>query len=106
MGDFQEEGKVTFLNPRHIPLECKRGFVDNKKYTVWRSDKSAHRFSFVVVKILRFYPLILMSERNSSRVLCWLKAPQKSLVVVMLPCFSTPRICMHMCWASTTTITP
>lgn len=52
------------------------------------------------------YPLILMSERNSSRVLCWLNAPQKSLVVVMLPCFSTPRICMHMCWASTTTITP
>ena len=30
----------------------------------------------------------------------------KSEVVVMAFCFSTPRICMHMCLASTTTITP
>ena len=43
---------------------------------------------------------------NSSRVLAWLNAPLKSEVVVMEFCFSTPRICMHMCCASTTTITP
>ena len=34
------------------------------------------------------------------------KAPLKALVVVIELFFSTPRICMHMCLASTTTITP
>lgn len=43
---------------------------------------------------------------NSSRVFaCW-KYPVKSDVVVKEFCFSTPRICMHMCCASITTITP
>ena len=35
-----------------------------------------------------------------------LNAPVKSLVVVMACCFCTPRICMHRCSASMTTITP
>lgn len=50
--------------------------------------------------------LFLSKFMNSSRVLAWLNAPQKSDVVVMEFCFLTPRICMHMCCASTTTITP
>ena len=43
---------------------------------------------------------------NSSRVLASLNAPVKSEVVVTEFCFSTPLICIHMCLASTTTITP
>ena len=44
---------------------------------------------------------------NSSRVLgSFMKAPVKSLVVVTLFCFCTPRIDMHICWASMTTATP
>ena len=50
--------------------------------------------------------LCLIKFINSSRVFAWLNAPVKSDVVVMEFCFSTPRICMHMCLASTTTITP
>lgn len=52
------------------------------------------------------YRLCRIKFINSSRVLAWLNAPVKSEVVVMAFCFSTPRICMHMCLASTTTITP
>ena len=52
------------------------------------------------------YRLPLIRFINSSRVLaCW-KNPVKSEVVVREFCFSTPRICMHMCCASMTTITP
>ena len=50
--------------------------------------------------------LCLIKFMNSSRVLaCW-KKPVKSEVVVKEFCFSTPRICMHICCASITTITP
>lgn len=52
------------------------------------------------------YRLCLIRFINSSRVLaCW-KNPVKSEVVVREFCFSTPRICMHICCASITTITP
>lgn len=48
-----------------------------------------------------------MSCTNSSRVLLSLrKAPVNAEVVVTLFCFSTPRICIHMCAASITTATP
>ena len=52
------------------------------------------------------YHLLRSKFMNSSRVLAWLNAPQKSDVVVTEFCFLTPRICMHRCCASTTTITP
>ena len=48
----------------------------------------------------------LISAMNSSLVFCSRNTPVKSEVVVMEFCFSTPRICMHMCCASMTTITP
>lgn len=39
--------------------------------------------------------------------LCLVESPcEMSEVVVIEFCFSTPRICIHMCLASTTTITP
>ena len=43
---------------------------------------------------------------NSSRVASFSNAPLKSEVVVTEFCFCTPRIIMHMCWASMTTATP
>ena len=53
-----------------------------------------------------FQYLLCMRFMNSCLVFACSKAPQKSLVVVMEFCFSTPLICMHMCFASTTTMTP
>ena len=48
-----------------------------------------------------------MSDSASARV-AWLfsKAPRTALVVVVVPGFFTPRMLMHMCSASKTTITP
>jgi len=54
-------------------------------------------------------PLYLsrMRERNSSRVCTFSRnAPSMALVTVCEFCFSTPRITMHRCRASTTTPTP
>lgn len=49
---------------------------------------------------------LLMRFMNSCRVFACSNAPEKSLVTVVEPIFSTPRICMHICLASITTITP
>src|ERR1700688_65486 len=49
----------------------------------------------------------LASDKNSSRVsLLWRNAPSIALVTACPCCFSTPRICMHKCRASTITPTP
>src|SRR6266550_5256339 len=48
-----------------------------------------------------------IKERNSSRVCTFSRnAPSMALVTVCEFCFSTPRITMHRCRASTTTPTP
>ena len=48
-----------------------------------------------------------MSDSASARV-AWLrsKAPRTALVVVRAPAFFTPRMLMHRCSASNTTMTP
>ena len=48
-----------------------------------------------------------MSDRASARV-AWLRsnAPRTALVVVFAPAFFTPRMLMHRCSASNTTMTP
>src|SRR6266481_1589776 len=55
----------------------------------------------------RTQPLFPTKAKNSSRVCLFSRnAPSIALVTACPCCFSTPRICMHKCRASTITPTP
>ena len=86
-----------------MPLKRLALNMATKRY---RTGLDHDRYWYACRLVLSHQRLCLIRFINSSRVLaCW-KKPVKSEVVVKEFCFSTPRICIHICCASITTITP
>ena len=85
----------------------KRNGIFAREMASWKLHITGGTISWMVgFWYFKSAPYFFIRFINSSRVWACRKKPVKSDVVAIEFCFSTPRICIHMCCASITTITP